>query len=290
MGRQYRARSAHNVVDELEYIREELPQVKEVFFEDDTFTIDRKRVIAICEEIQRRKLRITWSCNARANLDYDTMKAMKEAGCRLLDVGYESGSDEILQNINKGISTERMRKFAVEARKAGLMVLGDFVFGLPGETRETAELTLKFARELKPNLVQFAVSTPIPGTPFYRWAKERGFLLKDNLEEALDEEGFQKAIVSYPEFSSREMEEYVDRGLRGYYLSPAYVPVALRNILRGNGFQELKGMLRSAKAFLHYLRRNKKTEASPEKRASSSLACGSSEENEPEQAANLYDC
>ena len=257
MGREHRVRSVENVVDEFEYVANELPEVKEIFIEDDTFTISKKRIRGICEEIKRRKLENTWSCNARANLDYETMKVMKEAGCRLLDVGYESGSDEILKNIKKGITTDDSRKFTEDAKRAGLMILADFVFGFPGETKETAEKTIKFSKEIKPNIVQFAVATPIPGTEFYEWVKENGFLLVDDLEESLDKKGFQKCIVSYPDFTKEDIETYVDRALKEYYLSLSFIPIAMRNVLRKNGLHELKGMINSAKMLLKYLRREK---------------------------------
>jgi radical SAM superfamily enzyme YgiQ (UPF0313 family) len=181
------------------------------------------------------------------------MKAMKEAGCRLLDVGFESGNDEMLRVIRKGISTEEMLRFAEDARQAKLMLLGDFVFGLPGETKETAEKTIEFARKLKCNIAQFAVSTPIPGTEFHTWAEKNGFLLIDNLEESIDDNGFQRCIVSYPEFTDRDIEYYVNRALKQYYLSPFFIPIALRNIWRRNGWYELKGMAKSARSFFQYL-------------------------------------
>ena len=254
MGRKYRVRSFENVVDEFEYITNEL-EVKEIFVEDDTFTISKNRIKNVCSEIKRRKLDITWSCNARANIDYETMKMMKEAGCRLLDVGYESGSDEILKNIKKGITTNDSRRFTKDAKKARLMILGDFIFGMPGETKETADQTIKFAKEVKPNIVQFAVATPIPGTEFYMWVKENGFLLVDDLELSLDKEGFQKCIVSYPKFTKEDIENYVDRALKEYYLSPSYIPIAMKNVLRKNGLHELKVMIMSAKVFFKYLKR-----------------------------------
>jgi len=259
MGRKYRVRSVKNVVDEFEYITKELPEVKEIFIEDDTFTINKKRIRDICNEIIKRKLDITWSCNARANLDYETMKVMKEAGCRLLDVGYESGSDEILKNIKKGITTKESRRFTEDAKRAGLMILADFIFGLPGETKETAEQTIRFVKEIKPNIVQFAVATPIPGTEFYDYVKENGFLLVEDLEESLDEEGFQKCIISYPEFTKEDIEEYVNRALKEYYLSLSFIPIAMKNVLRKNGLHELKGMIMSAKVFMKYLNRKKMT-------------------------------
>ena len=164
MGRKYRARSAENIADEFEYIQEELPEVKEIFIEDDTFTINKKLVREFCEQIKRRRIEITWSCNARADLDYETMKKMKKVGCRLLIVGYESGSDKIIKNIKKGVPTEQMKEFTEDAKKARLMIHGDFIFGLPGETKETADKTKKFIKDVRPNILQVAVATPIPGT------------------------------------------------------------------------------------------------------------------------------
>jgi len=255
MGRKYRARSAENIADEFEYVQDELPEVKEIFIEDDTFTINKKLVIEVCEEIKRRKIDVTWSCNARADMDYETMKKMKEAGCRLLIVGYESGSDEILKNIKKGVNTDQMNNFTNDAKKARLMIHGDFIFGLPGETKETADKTVKFIKELKPNILQVAVATPIPGTEFYEWVKNNGFLLVENLAESIDEEGYQKCIISYPGFTKEDIENYVDKALKGYYLSPLFILIAMKNILRKNGLHELKGMLMSARVFVKYVRR-----------------------------------
>jgi len=258
MGRKYRARSAENIADEFEWIKENLPEVKEIFIEDDTFTINKKLVRQFCEEIKNRKIDITWSCNARADLDYETMKKMKETGCRLLIVGYESGSDEILKNIKKGITTEQMKNFTKEAKRAGLMIHGDFIIGLPGETKETADKTLKFIKELKPNILQVAIASPIPGTEFYEYVKKNEFLLTDDMEESIDEKGFQKCIVSYSEFTKEEIESYVDRALKEYYLSPSFMPIVMKNILRKNGLHELKGMIKSAKVFFGYMGRKRR--------------------------------
>ncbi|MCJ7616579.1 MAG: B12-binding domain-containing radical SAM protein [Desulfobacterales bacterium] len=257
MGNKYRTRSVENIVDEFEYILEELPEVREIFIEDDTFTINKKLVSAFCEEIQRRKIDIAWSCNARADLDYNTMKAMKDAGCRLIIVGYESGSDEILKTIKKGVGTEQMKVFTNDAKKAGLLVHGDFIIGLPGETKDTAAQTLKFIKELKPNLLQVAVATPLPGTEFYDWIKKNGFMLVDNLEKSIDENGFQECIISYPDFTKEDIKISVDKALKEYYLSPSYIPVALSNVLRKNGMHELNSMLKSAKVFFKYMGRAK---------------------------------
>ncbi len=254
MGRKYRVRSISNVLDELEWIQENLPEVKEVFFEDDTFTINKKRVLEFCKEYRERGLDITWACNARADLDYETMKEMKKANCRLLIVGYESGSDEILRNIKKGITVEQIRRFAKDARKAGLLVHGDFIIGLPGETKETIELTRKLIKEIKPDILQVSVASPFPGTEFYEWCKEKGYLLIDDPNEYLDEQGHQKAIISYPDLSAEEITKAADETLKNYYLSPGYIPVALGQVLRRHGLDELRRLLYSARMFIKYIK------------------------------------
>jgi len=278
MGRKYRVRSISNVLDELEWIQENLPEVKEVFFEDDTFTIKnlslcgapphdpaspvraykkalpkKNRILEFCKEYRERGLDITWACNARADLDYETMRELKKANCRLLIVGYESGSDEILRNIKKGITVEHIKQFAKEARKAGLLVHGDFIIGLPGETKETIEKTRKLVKETKPEILQVSVASPFPGTEFYEWCNGNGYLLINNPNEYLDKQGHQKAIISYPELTNEEMVKEVDEILKGYYLSISYVPLALRQVLRRHGLDEMKRLLYSLRMFMRYI-------------------------------------
>jgi len=251
MGHGHRVRSVSNVADELEWISQNL-KVKEVFFEDDTFTISKKRVLEFCEEYCSRELDTAWACNARVGLDCETMKAMKEAGCRLLIVGYESGSDEILRNINKGITVQQIKDFAKNARKGGLLVHGDFIVGLPGETKETIEMTKDLIKEVKPDILQVQVATPMPGTEFYQWCRENGHFVTDDPNEYLDEDGHQKSVVSYPWLSNEEITRAVDEILRDYYLSAGYVPVAFRQVFRRHGLGESRRILRSARMFLGY--------------------------------------
>jgi radical SAM superfamily enzyme YgiQ (UPF0313 family) len=252
-GRKYRFRSIENVIEELRWIQDNLPEVKEVFFEDDTFTIDKKRVASFADEYKKEGLDIVWACNARANLDYDTMKKMKDANCRLLIVGYESGSDEMLKRMKKGITVKQILEFSKNARKAGLLVHGDFVIGLPGETKETIEKTKNIINETKPDILQVSVASPFPGTEFYEWCRKGGYLLTEDPNEYLDEEGHQKAIISYPALSNEEMTKEVDNILKSYYLSLNYVPIALRQIFRKKGLDELRRILFSAKMFMKYI-------------------------------------
>lgn len=251
-GRKYRMRSIPSVLDELAWIEANL-EVNEVFFEDDTFTINKARVLEFCREYQERNLSVPWACNARANtLDLETMMAMRKANCRLLIAGFESGSDTILRQIKKGITTDQIRHFAKNARKAGLLVHGDFIIGLPGETKETVKQTWDLIQEVKPEILQVAVASPFPGTEFYEWCKVNGFLLTDDPNEYLDDSGHQKAIISYPALSNEEMVQKANQILREYYLSPGYVPLAVKQIFRKNSIAETKRLWYSAKMFLGY--------------------------------------
>jgi len=257
MGRKFRARSAKNIADEIEWVLKNMPEVKEIFFEDDAFTIDKKRVLEFTEEVKKRKLKFVWSCQSRVTVDFETMKAMKRAGCRLLDVGFESGSDTILKNVKKGTTVERARKFAMDAKKAGLMILADFVFGFTGETKETIEQTRQFIREIKPNLLQLSIATPIPGTKFYEYVEQNGYLLEKDPSKSIDDRGFQKCVISYPNLTDKDLEKAVMDTLKDYYLSASYIPVALSNVLRKNGIHELKGMIESTRMFFKYVRGRK---------------------------------
>ncbi|MFZ2455882.1 MAG: radical SAM protein [Candidatus Altiarchaeia archaeon] len=256
-GRKYRVRSVPNVLDELQWIEKNLPEVKEVFFEDDTFTVDKKRVLEYTKGYHDRKLKVTWACNARATLDLETMQAMKKANCRLLIVGYESGNQQILKNIKKGTTIEQMKSFAKNARKAGLLVHGDFIIGLPGETKETIQETKKIIKETRPEILQVAVASPFPGTEFFNWCKQNNYLLTEDPNQFLDEQGHQKTIISYPQLTKEEMVKEVDQILKEYYVTPRYVPLALRQIMRKNGVQEFKRLWFSTKMFLGYVKQRK---------------------------------
>ena len=249
-GKCYRVRSISSVLDEVEWIEKNM-EVNEVFFEDDTFTINKNRVIEFCQGYLERGLSIAWACNARANtLDLETMKLMKRANCRLLIAGFESGSEDILKTIKKGITLEQIREYSKNAKKAGLMVHGDFIVGLPGETKETIKMTRDLINEIRPDILQIDVASPFPGTEFYDWCRENGCLLTDNPDEYLDDCGHQKAIISYPNLSNDEMVAEVSSILKSYYVTPRYVPSALRQVLRRNGWLEFKRILFSAKMFL----------------------------------------
>jgi len=256
-GTRYRFRSPKNVVDEIERDIKICPQVLkggEFFFEDDTFTVNKTRAIEICEEILRRKLKIKFSVNARVDVaDLDLFKIMKKAGCRELLVGFESGSQEILDAANKNSSIDKAKKFMKLTKKAGLEVHGCFVIGLPGETKKTAEDTIKFALNLGLNTVQFSGAVPFPGTVYYDICKKNGWLKAKDWSDWLDS-GEQSAVVEYPGLEKTDIVLYVNQGLKRFYFRPLYM---LRFLFKTKNLSDLYRKLRGAKNFISYLIKEK---------------------------------
>src|SRR5499433_3149245 len=165
-GHRYRTRSVEHVVAEIAQATRHFPEVKEYFFDDDTFTDDLPRAEAIARGLGR--LGVTWSCNAKANVPESTLRVLRDNGLRLLLVGYESGSQEILNRVKKGIRLDVARRFTRDAKALGIKIHGTFIMGLPGETRETIEETIRYARDIDPDSLQVSLAAPYPGTALYR--------------------------------------------------------------------------------------------------------------------------
>ena len=244
-GHQYRMRSAENVVSELEYIANSFPNVKEIIFEDDTFTIQKERVIKICDLMIKKRLnqRFRWLCNARVNLDIETMKAMKKAGCHLIIPGIESGSQKILNNIKKGTTLEQIHEYIQNAKKVGLMVHACYMVGNKGETRETMQETLRLALELNTDTAQFYPLLPFPGTEAYSWAKQNGYI-RGNYSDYIKEDGTINALLELPELSGAEMVDFCDLARKKYYIRHQYIVHRL-----WVGIKDPQDLKRSIKAF-----------------------------------------
>jgi radical SAM superfamily enzyme YgiQ (UPF0313 family) len=224
--------------------KEHWPNVKEFFFDDDTFNIQKARTIELCAKL--KPLGLTWSCTSRVTTDFETLKAMKEAGCRLLIVGYESGDAQILKNVKKGATVERAREFTRDCHKLGLVVHGDFILGLPGETRETIRNTINFAKELDVETIQVSVAHAYPGTELHEYAMKNGFISADT--KMVDEGGHQMVQIQFPDLPADELMESVHRFYDEYYFRPK----AIYRILRKSIFDssERKRLYKEAKAFL----------------------------------------
>jgi hopanoid biosynthesis associated radical SAM protein HpnJ len=243
-GHPWRKRSADDVASEMANAKEFWPEVKEFFFDDDTFNIQKARTIELCSKL--KPLGLTWSCTSRVTTDYETLKAMKEAGCRLLIVGYESGDAQILKNIKKGATVERARQFTKDCHKLGLVIHGDFIMGLPGETRETINTTIAFAKELDVETIQVSVAHAYPGTELYDYAVKNGFMVADN--KMVDEGGHQIAHIQYPGLAADDILTAVHRFYDEYYFRPK----AVFRILKKAAFDghERRRLYKEAKTFL----------------------------------------
>ncbi|OGC08480.1 magnesium-protoporphyrin IX monomethyl ester oxidative cyclase [candidate division WOR-1 bacterium RIFOXYA2_FULL_36_21] len=249
-GHSFRTRSVDNFVYELEYISQELPQIKEVFIEDDTFTVDKKRVQAICEEIIRKKIKLCWSANVRADVDYETLKLMKSAGCRLVVVGYESGNQKILDGVEKKITLKDSIDFANNTKRVDLKVFGCFMIGLPGETKDTIHETYEFAKKLEPDMVFFQQAVPFPGTKFYNLAKENGFLVSENFDKWFNTQGQLTTLVKYENLSAEYLEKVRDKLMIKYYLSFKYI---FNTLLRNRDINEMYRVLLGGMNYFLYL-------------------------------------
>ena len=217
-GHRYRVRSPQNVIDEVRWIKVNMPEVKEIMFDDDTFTDFRPRA----EEIARGlgKLGVTWSCNAKANVPYETLKIMKENGLRLLLVGYESGNDQILHNIRKGLRTDIARRFTSDCRKLGIIIHGTFILGLPGETTDTIRETIQFAVDINPHTIQVSLAAPYPGTELYRQAVDNGWLAANENLNLVNTSGVQLSPLSYPGLDAKQIYSSVETFYRKFYFRP----------------------------------------------------------------------
>ena len=255
-GQHYRSRSPDRVVDEIEYDLALFPFLKEVMFEDDTLTLKQHlpRLRAICEEILRRGIKISWSANSRADLrDLETLRLMKRSGCRMLCVGFEFGNQQILNNVRKGIKLEHTREFAELAWKVGIRVHGCFMIGGPGETRETARQTIEHAKSLPIDTVQFSGVCAYPGTEYYNWVKESGCLVPQDWPQWVDQNLEQRAVISFPQLPVDEINELVDQGLREFYLRPRQMWRMLRNI---RSWADVKTKWHGLMSFVDYFGRS----------------------------------
>ncbi len=222
-GYKLRNRTANQVVDEMEFDLKTHPQIREIMFETDTFAADKPHVIEVCNEIMKRGInkRITWSCNMRVNTDLELLPLMRKAGCRMLMTGFEFGTDEGLRAVRKGgVSVEMADRYANRAHQLGFTVHGCFMIGAPGETKDSARATIDFAKSLPLDTVQITGVASYPGTTLYKWAKENNYLLAKDWKDWLTPQHEQRTLLNYPQLSSKEIDEYIDTGLKEFYLRP----------------------------------------------------------------------
>ncbi len=250
-GHKYRTKSPDAVGREMEEAKALFGDtVREYMFDDDTFTIDRKRAIEISKHMKRLKL--TWSCNARAHVDYDTLKELRDNGLRLLLVGFESGNQEILNRIKKGITLPMAKEFMANCKKLGIKVHGTFIIGLPVETPQTVQETIDFAKELDPHTIQVSIAAPYPGTELYDQALANGWFARDGL---ISMSGIQTSTLRYESMSTEAIEDAVERMYRSFYFRPKKIAHIVAEMLTDR--QMMVRRLREGGEFFDYLKERK---------------------------------
>jgi hopanoid biosynthesis associated radical SAM protein HpnJ len=247
-GHNYRVRSIEHVVGEVEYVQRHCPEIKEIFFDDDTLTDNIPRVEALARELGR--LGVTWSCNAKPNVPHDTLEVMKDNGLRLLLVGYESGNQQILINIKKGCRVDKAREFTASCHKLGILIHGTFIVGLPGETRETIEETIRYAQALNPRTIQVSLPAAYPGTFLHRQATENGWLLGEG-KNLVGDSGVQVSVLEYPHLSSDEIFKAVESFYKRFYFRPRKMGALALDMLKDK--QVFKRQMREGYEFFRFL-------------------------------------
>lgn len=248
----YRIRSATHVAEEFELFRDHFPRIQEIVIEDDTFSIDNKRVEDISEVLIRNANRIPWTANVRANLSLEAMRKMKAAGCRMIIVGYESGSQDILNAVNKGTTVEQNMEFSERAGKAGLLVHGCFMAGNPGETPETLEETFQMSLKLSPDTAQFFPIMAYPGTRLYDQYRKEGKLRTENYSRWVTEEGLHNCVVDLPGLQSETIVQWCNYARQRFYLRPGYLLYKIIQSL-SHPFTEGRRTLRAFGTFRRHL-------------------------------------
>jgi radical SAM superfamily enzyme YgiQ (UPF0313 family) len=250
-GHRYRTRSVGHVIEEIAWAKKAFPEVKEFFFDDDTFTDDLPRAEAIARGLG--KLGVVWSCNAKANVPRASLEVMRENGLRLLLVGYESGNQQILYNIKKGMRIDVAKRFAKDCRELGITIHGTFIMGLPGETRETIKETIAFAKEVNPHTLQVSLAAPYPGTFLYKQALENGWLDDADADaDLVSEDGVQIASLSYPDLGRTEIFDSVETFYRSFYFQPSKIAAIVGEMARSPDM--MKRRLREGVEFFRFLR------------------------------------
>jgi radical SAM superfamily enzyme YgiQ (UPF0313 family) len=251
--RSYRARSPKSVVDEMQHLVQEYG-VKEIYFDDSSFSVDQERVLNICREIKDRNLKVYWSCMADAKLKEETLRAMKDAGCIALKFGVESADPTILKNIQKHINLDEVTTVVRLLKKIGIESHATYMFGLPGETKQTIKNTMDFAFKLGTDTAQFSIAIPYPGTKFYDMAKKEGWLKAKKWEDYAG----QGAVIEYPELSGKEIAQAAHDCRRRIMMKVALNPKqSLQYIKMINDYGGAKAVVENVWQKMNYLLRGK---------------------------------
>jgi len=250
-GQKYRFRSITDVLNEIKFVENAFPDARSIFFEDDTLTASKKRCLEFADAIITAGVKLSWVANSRIDLDLETMRRIKAAGCRKLCVGFESGDQAILDDIGKGTRVERMFRFVADAKQAGILIHGCFMIGFPGEDREKVMKTIDLAIRLNPDTVQFYPIMVYPGTKAYEQYKAKGWLTTQNFRAWITPKGLHNCVVRNENLSPFDLVRLCDLGRRKFYLRPRYMYYKLVQMLEKPS--EIVRTAKAAKVFFKHL-------------------------------------
>jgi radical SAM superfamily enzyme YgiQ (UPF0313 family) len=262
-GHSMRYRSKENVADEFEYVARELPQVKTIMLEDDTFIVSGRRTLELAQELIKRGNKLPFDANCRADIETDPelLSTLRRAGARLFCVGFESGDPDVVRAMHKTNNPsealhyhEKAKLFVRACQSAGIMVHGCFMVGNLNETRASMESTLAFAQQLRPDTAQFFPIMLYPGTEAYQEAKSRGLIQTDDWSQWVTKEGLHRSVINLPGITQEELSEFCNEARRRFYLNPAYIAYKIRQSLRDR--QEFQRNLRGFLALSRHIFRS----------------------------------
>jgi radical SAM superfamily enzyme YgiQ (UPF0313 family) len=235
------------VVDEMEKC--EKMGINEILMYDDTFTVNRQRVLDICAEYQKRNLKVAWDIRARVDtVSEEILRELKKANCQRIHYGIEAGTDKILKVLRKGITLEQIEKAFKLTKKAGIPTLGYFMIGNPQETKEDILATIKFAKKIKPDFVQITITTPFPRTDLYELGLQKG-ILKDDYMKKFAQNPTDKFEIRYWEenFTKEELNSLLTQAYKTFYWRPGFL---VKELFQIRSVSELKKKLRAGLSLL----------------------------------------
>jgi anaerobic magnesium-protoporphyrin IX monomethyl ester cyclase len=267
-GHVMRFRSVANVADEFEFVAREMPEIKTLMLEDDTFIVSKPRTLELANELIHRGNKLPFDANCRADIgaDVEFLKVVHRAGARLFCVGFESGDVDVIHGMHKNNDDRRDSKYHDEAfrfvrrcQEAGIMVHGCFMVGNLNETPASMEKTLQFAKKLRPDTAQFFPIMVYPGTAAYREAKKRDYIQIETWDAWLTKDGLHNSVVTLPNITHEQLVSFCDRARRKFYLDPAYIGYKLKQSLKDRRElqRNLKGFLTLSKYLVRGSRHQK---------------------------------
>ena len=247
-GTKYRAKNAVSIIEEIKFLKDKYG-IREILFYDDSFTIDKQRIINLCDEMIKNKIDLPWSCETRVNLvDKELLSKMKKAGCYIISYGVESGNQEILDNIKKDITIEQIRNAFKLTHEEGIDTVSYFMLGCPGETEQTMKQTIDFAKNLNTNFAQFSICTPFPGTELADLVKEE---IDWNKLSYVSDSSDRIPVILSEHLNEEQLKKYYSKAYKEFYLRPSYVAKMIGGI---RSIEDVKIMMNGMKMFLKMLR------------------------------------